>query len=94
MTVVLIRRSDIGESGPPERLTLGWVGTHFAYSKGTPKESRQMEIRVSQSGDVMAALSGVTQTTTFIDKDGQETSHTRSEGWPFCFLSEAYYRKP
>ena len=78
----------------PERMFLSWTGTHFAYSGGTPNEFREMEIRVSQSGDFMAGLAGYTRTQTLIDKDGKESSHTFREGWPYCFVSERYDGAP
>jgi hypothetical protein len=91
MTISLIRERDRSDGDKPERMFLSWTGTHFAYSIGTPKEFREMEIRVSQSGDVMAAMSGYTHTETLIDKDGKESSHRFSEAWPYCFISSKHY---
>lgn len=88
MSISLIRERSKSEGNKPERMFLSWTGTQFASSIGTPKEFRELEIRVSQSGDVMAAMSGYTRTMTLIDKDGKESSHTFSEGWPYCFISE------
>lgn len=94
MTIVLIRERDQSDDDKPERMTLNWTGTLFSYSSGTPKEFREMEIRVSRSGDVMAAMSKYTRVDTLIDRNGQESSSTFSEGWPLCFLSEKHYRVP
>ncbi len=52
----------------------------------------ELEIRVSHSGDVIAGMWGSVRTDTLIDKNGQESRHSSSEGWPLCFLSEKYYR--
>lgn len=94
MTISMIRARDISGDDKPERMFLSWTGTHFAYSGGTPNEFREMEIRVSQSGDFMAGLAGYTRTQTLIDKDGKESSHTFREGWPYCFVSERYDGSP
>lgn len=91
MTISLIRERERDDDDKPDRMFLSWTGTHFASSIGTPKEFREMEIRVSQSGDVMAAMSGYTRTMTLIEKDGKESSHTFSEGWPLCFISSKHY---
>lgn len=94
MTIVLARERDKNEDLEPERLTLSWTGTHFFHSKGTPKDSREIALHVSESGEAMAGMLGATRTVTLIDKDGKESSDTRGEGWPLCFLSEKYYRTP
>jgi hypothetical protein len=94
MTIVLARQRDKSEDLEPERLTLGWTGTHFYHSKGTPNDSQEIALYVSESGEAMAGMLGATRTVTLIDKDGKESSDTRGEGWPLCFLSEKYYRTP
>lgn len=94
MTIVLMRERDKNQDVQPERLTLGWTGTHFFHSKGTPTDSQEIALYVSDSGETMAGMLGATHTVTLIDKDGKESSDTRGEGWPLCFLSERYYRKP
>jgi hypothetical protein len=94
MTIVLARERDKHQDLQPERLTLSWTGTYFSYSKGTPEDSQEIALYVSESGEAMAGMLGATRTVTLIDKDGKESSDTRGEGWPLCFLSEKYYRTP
>jgi hypothetical protein len=75
-----------------ERMTLSWTGTHFAYSKVTPEESRQVEIHVSQSGEAMFMISGYSRVVTLEGPNGiVGTSKVPSDAWPTCFISERHY---